>query len=158
MNSKNEEANKFNKDNGKKKNEIAEKKNVSIPGYITTDCNTYEKLKPFSLENRKKSTRAESILWEALRNRKIGCKFRRQHIIGTFIVDFVCLSEKLTVEVDGDIHNDPERIKKDLDRTNCLISLSYSEIRFTNEMVIDNLSKVLEEIKNYISSKKNSTK
>ena len=158
MNIKIEKIDKNNKDSNKKKIEIAEKKNVSIPGYITTDCYTYEKLKPFSLENREKSTRAESILWEALRNRKIGYKFRRQHIIETFIVDFVCLTEKVTVEVDGDYHNDSERINKDLERTKCLISLGYSEIRFTNEMVIDNLNKVLEEIKNFISSKKNNIK
>ena len=158
MNINNEEADKYIKDISKNKIENVEKKIVSIPGYITTDCFTFEKLKPFSLENRKKSTRAESILWEALRNKKIGFKFRRQHIIGTFIVDFVCLSEKVSIEVDGDYHNEPENIIKDQERTKCLISLGYSELRFTNDMVIDNLSKVLEDIKCFISSEKKNNK
>ena len=154
MNINSEEEDKNIKDSIKDKIENDRKKNMNIPGYITSDCFIYEKLKPFSLRNRKKSTHAESILWEALRNRKIGYKFRRQHIIGSFIVDFVCLTEKMTIEVDGEIHNDPENIKKDQDRTKCLNSLGYSELRFTNDMVIDNLVKVLEEIKSFISIRK----
>src|SRR6266700_3042476 len=64
----------------------------------------YGKLKEFALTHRKDVTIAESILWDKLRSKKEGYKFRRQHIIGQFIADFVCLLKGLIIEVDGNYH------------------------------------------------------
>ena len=66
----------------------------------------WKKLKPLAREMRHDPTPAESVLWEALRGRRItGFKFRWQHGIERFIVDFVCLESRLIIEVDGDIHD-----------------------------------------------------
>ncbi|MDQ3021104.1 MAG: endonuclease domain-containing protein [Bacteroidota bacterium] len=127
-----------------------EKRDNLTPGYITTDSVTYKKLKPFTLENRKNQTKAESILWEATRNKKLGIKFRRQHAIEKYIVDFVCLTEKIIIEVDGDYHTDNEQIEYDKIRTETFKSLDYSELRFWNEDVIKNLEAVVKEIKYFL--------
>jgi len=58
----------------------------------------------FARENRKRPTRSEALLWHALRGRKLGCYFRRQHPIGAYIVDFACTTQRLVVEIDGGIH------------------------------------------------------
>jgi 5-methyltetrahydrofolate--homocysteine methyltransferase len=68
----------------------------------------YEELKLRARHNRNNPTEAESYLWEILRDKKMdGYKFRRQHIIGKYIVDFICLSKSLIVEVDGGYHDSP---------------------------------------------------
>ena len=95
---------------------------------------------------RKFSTEAEAALWEALRTKKTGSKFRRQHIIGDVIVDFVCLKEKLVIEVDGGYHNEPEMQEADKIRTEYLESHGYSVLRFTNEEVLINTENVLKHI------------
>jgi len=72
----------------------------------TTDVQTWDKAKAYARENRKSPTPAEARLWQELRAARLGAKFRRQHAIEFFIVDFVCLSQRLIIEVDGDIHQD----------------------------------------------------
>jgi PncC family amidohydrolase len=116
-------------------------------GYITTDATVYALLKKYMLEHRSKPTRAEEILWSLLKGKKIGgFRFRRQHIIGPYIADFVCIRQKLIIEVDGLIHQLPENKKSDAERTVELKRYGFHVIRFTNEQVTKNTDDVLNEI------------
>jgi very-short-patch-repair endonuclease len=91
-------------------------------------------------------TVAESRLWSALRNKQLeGLRFRCQHPVGNFILDFYCPACKLAVEVDGEIH--VQQIDYDEARTSELAKYGYKMLRFTNEQVMNNLPQVLEEIK-----------
>ena len=76
-----------------------------------------------------------------------GVKFRRQHPIGDYIADFLCLTEKLVVEVDGGYHNDPRQQQEDQWRTEYLQSKGYHVIRFTNEEVDTDVKGVIRRIK-----------
>ena len=97
---------------------------------------------------RKKMTEAEKKLWKMLRNRRFeGLKFRRQHPINRFVVDFYCHQKLLVVEVDGGIHNDVDVKERDEGREEELKNLGLTIIRFTNEEVLTNVYKVLEELK-----------
>ncbi|MDT0621131.1 vitamin B12 dependent-methionine synthase activation domain-containing protein [Croceitalea vernalis] len=107
----------------------------------------YKLLKEFAKKMRHSPTPLEEMLWNALSNKNLdGFKFRRQHIIGEFIADFICLKQNLIVEVDGLHHQLPENKKNDAERTSWLESEGYRVIRFTNDEVLGNLEKVLEEI------------
>ena len=95
---------------------------------------------------RQNLTPVEARLWEAIRNRQLeGLRFRRQHPVGNFILDFYCPSLKLVIEVDGDIHN--SQVEYDEERTNKLAEYGYTVLRFTNEQVTNDLPKVLADIK-----------
>ncbi|NEN91607.1 MAG: endonuclease domain-containing protein [Okeania sp. SIO3H1] len=95
---------------------------------------------------RKNLTPAETLLWEALRNKQLeGLRFRCQHPVGNFILDFYCPSCKLVVELDGEIHT--HQTDYDDDRTAKLVEYGYKVLRFRNEQVIDDLPKVLAEIR-----------
>src|SRR5690606_2769437 len=94
---------------------------------------------------RENPTEAEKVLWENLRSKKIGYKFRQQHLIDDFIVDFVCLSKKLVIEVDGEIHD--SRKEQDLERTSILSDRGFRVIRFSNAKVLTDLDNVLDTIK-----------
>ncbi|WPR71858.1 UvrD-helicase domain-containing protein [Flavobacterium sp. NG2] len=100
-----------------------------------------------AIQHQKEPTVAEKILWSELKNQALGSKFRQQHLIDNYIVDFVCLTKRLIIEVDGDYHFTPEQILSDQERTNVLNGLGYKVIRFTNEQVIKNISFVLEKIR-----------
>jgi len=105
---------------------------------LTADPITYGLLKEFVTEHRSKPTEAENILWEIVRGKKMaGFEFRRQHIISNYIADFVCLSEKLIIEVDGLYHQLPENKASDEVRTNELKNLGFDVIRFTNEQILN---------------------
>lgn len=94
---------------------------------------------------RKNLTPAEAQLWSALRGRQLaGLKFRRQHPVGQFIVDFYCPSCKLVIEVDGDIHTQQQVY--DEARTQHLQSFGYRVLRFSNEEVLSDLQTVLTHI------------
>ena len=119
--------------------------------YQTADPMVYGLLKNFVKELRSKPTDAEIVLWEMIRGKQLdGYKFRRQHIIGSFIADFVCLSKRLVLEVHGLIHQVPENKISDAERTLELNRLGFDVLRFTNEEVIfksqDVLNKILESI------------
>jgi len=91
-------------------------------------------------------TPAEQVLWEALRGKKLdGLRFRVQHPVGPFILDFWCPARKLVVELDGDIHQDQEEY--DEARTKQLESYGYHVIRFHNKEVLTGLPSVLEKIR-----------
>ena len=98
-------------------------------------------------ENRKDPTEAEDVMWQALRNRALKYKFRRQHPIDSFIVDFVCMEKKLIVEIDGEIHDLLEHKEYDKHRGKILEELGYNVIRFKNNEVKNDLKSVLEKIK-----------
>lgn len=96
-------------------------------------------------EMRKNPTKAESLLWNALRTKKLEYKFRQQHPIDNYIVDFVCLSKKLIIEVDGGIHQ--YQLEKDDERELLLKEKKgFKILRFTNDEIINNLQKVISEI------------
>ncbi|WP_222617367.1 UvrD-helicase domain-containing protein [Flavobacterium muglaense] len=115
-------------------------------GYITGGNYSHLLLEK-AIAHRKEPTVAEKILWAELKEQSLGSKFRQQHLIDNYIVDFVCLSKKLVVEVDGDYHFTPEQIVLDEERTSVLNELGYKVIRFRNGEVIDSISKVLDTIK-----------
>ena len=105
------------------------------------------KLYQYGKELRQESTEAEEKLWAELRNKKLnGLKFRRQHPIDKFIVDFYCHEKKLVIELDGNIHD--EKVNKEYDnaRTAMLAGLDVIVLRFGNEEVINNMKNVLEKI------------
>ena len=111
------------------------------------------KLYQYGRELRQESTEAEKLLWAELRSRKLnGLKFRRQHPLDKFIVDFYCNEKKLVVELDGGVHN--EKINKEYDeaRTAMLAGLNVIVLRFKNEDVINNMKEVLREISEVIDN------
>lgn len=94
---------------------------------------------------RQPMTSAEQMLWQALRNRKLGgFKFRRQHAVGPFILDFYCSACKLAVELDGQVHT--QRTEYDRERTAHLNAYGCRVIRFDNEEVLGDLPSVLARI------------
>ena len=96
---------------------------------------------------RKLMTPAEKILWEQLRNRKLSdYRFRRQHPIGEFVVDFFCYEAMLVIEIDGEIHDTSYQRERDIERKNILQGHGIREIRFRNEDVMNNLENVLAKI------------
>jgi ATP-dependent DNA helicase RecG len=119
---------------------------------MTARPSAYKLLKELQQKNKKKPTQAEAILWECLRTKKLNYKFRRQHVIDEFIVDFVCLEKKLVIEVDGGYHNHPQQKEADELRTEILKELKYRVLRFTNEEIIGNIDATLKTIETILKS------
>jgi very-short-patch-repair endonuclease len=115
------------------------------PRFMTTDAGTWNYLKPLAQENRQQPTEAEEKLWQRLRNRQLGFKFRRQHAIDQFVVDFVCIEKNLMVEVDGESHADQQEY--DAERSRMLNTRGFQVIRFWNHEVINNIGDVLARIR-----------
>lgn len=110
-------------------------------------------LEPFRKKLRGHGTSAEAFLWTHLQQKKLeGRKFRRQHSVFNFIVDFYCAEERLAIELDGQYHMNPTSEEKDAARTRKLEEVGLKVLRFENRTVFDNLDWVLEEIKNNFSS------
>ena len=104
-------------------------------------------------ELRKKQTPAEDALWHLLRDRQLaGLKFRRQHQIGDYIVDFFCPEYGLVVELDGAVHETSDRKKKDAKRDGYLRSLGHTVLRFTNARVFEDTEGVLNRIASSLPS------
>jgi len=100
---------------------------------------------------RQETTPAERKLWERLRSKRLdGFKFRAQHPVGPFILDFWCPAKKLVVEVDGDIHARSRAY--DRARTEQLEAHDYTVIRFTNDQVMEDIESVVEEIRRVLES------
>lgn len=114
--------------------------------YETTDASTYQLLLDKAREMRKNPTEAESVLWQFLSGDKMGAHFRRQHPVFGYIPDFICISHRLIIEVDGGYHFEGEQPEKDEERTLQLKQAGYVVLRFTNEEVLCNTDVVLEEI------------
>ena len=97
-----------------------------------------------------KMTSPEKKLWEYIKGKKLRYKFRRQHPINTFILDFYCHELRLSIELDGNHHFEAEQKAKDNNKTEYLASVGISEIRFTNTEVARNIESVLMVIKKEI--------
>ena len=96
---------------------------------------------------RNNGTSAEATLWRSLQRKQLGGrKFRRQHSIKNYIVDFYCFSEKLVIELDGDYHYSGYAIEQDQRRDEGLNRLGIKVLRFENDEVFWNLEGVLERI------------
>ena len=122
------------------------------PGYVTADLYNYRYLKEIREELRENYTEAEKLLWKYLRNKKTGYRIRRQHIIDNFITDFVCLSAKVVIEIDGKIHL--QQKEYDELRTSTLNEKGYKVIRFTSEEVLSNPEYVAIQIKETLDARK----
>ena len=134
-----------------------EEQGVRTPFFMTGGNNAYILIEE-AKRMRKEPTDAEAALWELLRDKKLGDKFRRQHLIDDFIVDFVCLSKNLVIEVDGGYHNDPTQKEYDQQRTLYLNEKGFKVIRFTNEEVLGNTEAVLTKIKDILVNTPNFSK
>ena len=130
---------------------------VRTPFFMTGGNNAYRLIEE-AKRMRKEPTDAEAALWELLRDKKLGDKFRRQHLIDDFIVDFVCLSKNLVIEVDGGYHNDFTQKEYDQQRTLYLNEKGFKVIRFTNEEVLGNTEAVLTKIKDILVNTPNFSK
>jgi very-short-patch-repair endonuclease len=112
------------------------------------------KLKPRAQELRRESTPEENKLWyEFLR--KHPCPFARQKTIENYIVDFMCHSKRLVIEVDGSQHYTDEGLEYDQIRTGLLESLELHVMRFTNKEINNSFDSVCTAIQNYLDSYKN---
>ena len=92
---------------------------------------------------RKNLTPQEIVLWSRLRREQLGCKFRRQHSIGNYIVDFYCPEKKLIIEIDGAQHKRAKDTKYDAKRTQYFKSLGIKILRFWNNEINQNLNGVI---------------
>ncbi len=98
-------------------------------------------------------TGPETRLWSRLRARQLqGLKFRRQHGIGPYIVDFYCPEQSLVIEIDGDSHADADQIVRDQLRDRYFQSLSLRVIRYFNDDIVKNLAGVLEDLAEKLAS------
>lgn len=96
---------------------------------------------------RRKQTSAETVLWELLRNRQLfGFKFRRQHQFGDYVTDFYCREAKLVIECDGSVHKRNEQWQHDQKRDAYMADQGLRVVRFSNESILNDIQKVLEQI------------
>lgn len=113
------------------------------------DSELWHRRKPFVRKLRTSQTQAEEVLWERLRRKQVaGVRFRRQHAIGPFVVDFYCGKAKLIVELDGPIHL--TQVERDRERQAYLEGLGFVVIRFTNDEVFSSLDDVVLRIENRV--------
>ncbi len=99
--------------------------------------------KSYRSKLRRNLTEPEKKLWYVIRNKQLGIKFRRQHGISNFIVDFYCSELKLVLEIDGDSHYSPDNKQADLERDKYIVSLGLTVLRFSNLEIMQNLEGVL---------------
>lgn len=112
-----------------------------------TDHAIYREIQERARYMRQNPTPAESILWQRLRHKQIGgFRFRRQHPINRFIVDFYCAEARLVIEVDGSVHDEPGHTEYDDDRQRFLRDLGLRVLRFSNAQVIREADAVVEVI------------
>ena len=104
-------------------------------------------------ELRKEMTPAEKVLWNRLNKSQLGVRFKAQHPIDIFIADFYCHKYKLIVEVDGEIHLSQK--EDDENRTAELERFGLTVIRFTNKEVLNDVEKVVDEIRKIIDTNTN---
>ena len=114
---------------------------------MTADPMLYDLLKEHARRMRKNPTQAEDVLWQALRNSQLGAKWRRQHPILDFIVDFICFEHSIIIEVDGGYHNSAEQMQMDAVRDKILRDNGFYVMHITNEQVLCNLDATLDTIR-----------
>ncbi|MCX6792533.1 MAG: endonuclease domain-containing protein [Candidatus Falkowbacteria bacterium] len=104
-------------------------------------------------EFRSNPTKAESIMWQILKDEYLlNYKFRRQYVIAGYILDFYCQSLKLGIEVDGGIHNIPKNMNADIKRQQIIKQYGVEIIRITNEEIISTPILVFQKLRNHIES------
>jgi very-short-patch-repair endonuclease len=103
-------------------------------------------LVPAARQLRREQTLAEAALWRLLRGDRLGLPFRRQHVIGRFVVDFCCPAARLVIELDGAVHDADEVRTQDAWREEQLRALGYDVIRFWNDGVLQSPDLVIEAI------------
>ncbi len=112
----------------------------------TADKQAYTAVENNAIKNRRPMTPAEVRLWQELRGNKLGIHFRRQHVIGIYIADFVSLKNHLVIEIDGEYHLTPEQQESDRIRTIYLEQQGFRVIRFTNSQVLTDIDSVMSRI------------
>ncbi len=127
-------------------------------GYETNGDGTFNLLKRNAKSNRRYPTTAEAMLWENVRGKALGVRFRRQHQIGSYIADFVCLKYNLVVEVDGGYHYFGNQIISDEIKTKYLESQGFTVIRFDNNEVLQDIEGVIAKIKRKMEEQNNNKK
>ncbi len=110
-----------------------------------TNPNVWPKLKTEARRMRHRPTLAEDRLWQALRDDKTGYKFRRQHSVGPYIMDFYCTEARLAIELDGAIHL--KQVVQDQERQRFIESNRIKVIRLSNDDVFNNLYPTVKQIK-----------
>jgi very-short-patch-repair endonuclease len=101
----------------------------------------------YSRELRREQTKAEQKLWRLLRSRQLAAvKFRRQHALGPYILNFLCVERGLVVELDGDQHAQPEQVVWDAQRTRFLELRGLRVLRFSNREVLCEMEAVLQQV------------
>jgi very-short-patch-repair endonuclease len=110
--------------------------------------NNLKILKPVRQTLRNDATEAEKRLWQYLKGSQLGGrKFRRQHSVGLFILDFYCPGERVAVELDGPVHDQPNVRSYDEERQKAIKSLGITVLRFSNDAVFLNIGEVLKTIR-----------
>jgi len=99
-----------------------------------------------ALKLRQNMTETELMLWEYLKTKPLQFKFRRQHPISRYILDFYCHKLRLSIEIDGGYHLNSEQKTKDLERTGYLNSAGINEIRFNNDEILNHFESSIEKI------------
>ena len=122
---------------------------MPIKNIVTGQRVTKEKLQR-AKELRREMTPAEKILWQEVRAKKLGVRFRRQQVIDGFIVDFYCHKSALVVEVDGDIHDLQK--EEDKRREKVLTEMGLRLVRFRNDEAVRDLSAVVGKIKELLEN------
>ena len=107
-----------------------------------TTPSLWRRLKPQARRMRRNSTSAEDKLWQRLRRHQVGgLKFRRQHSLGRFVVDFYCAKANLVIEVDGPVHDG--HAERDISRQEYIEALGFRVLRFTNDQIDNSLESVV---------------
>ena len=112
----------------------------------TADALAYTAVENNAVKNRRPMTLAEERLWQELTGNKLGVHFRRQHVIGMYIADFVSLKNLLVIEIDGEYHSSTEQQLLDMERTRFLQGKGFRVIRFTNQQVLTDMESVMSKI------------
>ncbi len=110
-------------------------------------CNASKIIFQYAESLRKNMTEAEKIVWDQLSNNKLEVRIRRQHPLGNYIADFYCHKLKLVIEIDGGIHLSKENKDSDMNRDIMMTEYGIKILRFTNHQVLQNVEKVVEEVK-----------
>lgn len=114
------------------------------------NANAHPECFRFAQKLREKMTPEERILWGYLYNRPLGKKFRRQHPFGPYILDFFCLSAKLSIEIDGSNHLRTKQKLHDNERSLFIESYGIKELRFTNGRILNDCKEVIKDIVRFL--------
>ena len=95
---------------------------------------------------RREMSLPETLLWNRVRGQKLGVKFRKQHPIPPYVVDFYCPSARLVVEIDGFAHDNAERAARDARRDRILIEMGYAMLRLPASMILNDMEGALDAI------------